>query len=233
MRKLIWGLITVLALAGCGGGDSAEKYVQEGMAHFQKQEYDQAIASYEKAVKLEPKAAAAYNLLGMAYRFKYNQLGSPENRAKEIAAFEKAMEVDPKFWVAMINLGATHYHQGDKVKAAPLFKKALELNPGHPEKAQIEKMMAETPELTHAEIGKMSDEELIAELVKAKFELAQLQSQLAQYMNKTYPSTQSGMGECLRDEVFLQGVLEPKAKKALVKTNAIIDEIKRRGLQLK
>jgi tetratricopeptide (TPR) repeat protein len=136
----------VAALAGCGGGETADKYVQEGLAHFQKQEYDQAIASYEKAVKLDPKAAGAYNLLGMAYRFKNLQINNPEIRAKEIAAFEKAIEVDPKFWVAMINLGATYYHQGDKAKAAPLFKKALALNPQHPEKAQIEKMIAEAEE---------------------------------------------------------------------------------------
>lgn len=142
MHEAILAVLMILTLAGCGG-DNAEKYVQEGLAHFQKQEYDQAIASYEKAIKLEPKAAGAYNLLGMAYRFKYNLLGNPEYRAKEIVAFEKAIEIDPKFWVAMINLGATYYYQGQKAKAAPLFKKALELNPAHPEKAQIEKMIAE------------------------------------------------------------------------------------------
>jgi tetratricopeptide (TPR) repeat protein len=131
------------ALAGCGRGEKPEKYLEEGVAHFQKQEYDLAIASYQKALELEPKAAAAYNLLGMAYRFKYNQLGNPEFREKEIAAFKKATEVDPKFWPAMINLGATYYFMGEKAQAAPLFKQALEINPAHPEKAQLEKMMAE------------------------------------------------------------------------------------------
>jgi len=144
MFKAILTIMMILTLAGCGGGDNAEKYVQQGLAHFQKQEYDQAIASYENAVKLDPKAVGAYNLLGMAYRFKNLQLNNPELRAKEIAAFEKALEIDPKFWVAMINLGSTYYYQGEKGKAAPWFKKALELNPQHPEKAQIEKMIAES-----------------------------------------------------------------------------------------
>jgi tetratricopeptide (TPR) repeat protein len=142
MAKAI-SVLVLLALLGCGGGDSAEKFIQEGLAHFQKQEYDQAIASYEKAIKLEPRAATAYNMLGMAYRFKYNQLRNPELREKEIAAFKQAIEVDPKYWVALINLASTYYYQGDKAKAAPLFKKALALNPDHPEKAQIEKMIAE------------------------------------------------------------------------------------------
>ncbi len=135
--------LALLALLGCGGGDTADKYVQQGVAHFQKQEYDLAIQSYEQAIKLEPKNAVAYNLLGMAYRFKYNQTANPEMRAKEIAAFQKSIEINPNYWVAMINLGATYYYQGDKAKAAPLFKKALILNPDNPERAQLEKMIAE------------------------------------------------------------------------------------------
>lgn len=144
MYKFILGIVVLLVLTSCGGGggESAEKYMQEGFKHFQKQEYDQAIANFQKAVELEPKAAAAYNMLGMAYRLKANRLGIPELRAKEIAAFQKALKADPKYWVAMINLGATYYNQGEKAKAAPLFKKALTLNPGHPEKKQLEKMIA-------------------------------------------------------------------------------------------
>lgn len=144
MYKFILGFVVLLVLTSCGGGEkSAEKYMQAGFIHFQKQEYDQAIANFQKAVELEPKAAAAYNMLGMAFRFKGAQLGIPELRAKEIAAFQKALEADPQYWVAMINLGTTYYHQGEKAKAAPLFKKALALNPQHPEKEQLEKMIAE------------------------------------------------------------------------------------------
>jgi tetratricopeptide (TPR) repeat protein len=144
MYKFILGIIVLAVLTSCGGGkESPEKYMQAGFIHFQKQEYDQAIANFQKAVELEPKAAAGYNMLGMAYRFKANQLGVPGLREKEIAAFQKALEADPKYWVAMINLGSTYYHQGEKAKATPLFKKALALNPQHPEKQQLEKMIAE------------------------------------------------------------------------------------------
>jgi tetratricopeptide (TPR) repeat protein len=137
-------VLTIFAvMAGCGGGDSAEKYLQEGFVHFQQQQYDQAIASYEKAIKLEPKAAAAYNMMGMACRFKFQQLRNPEFQAKEIAAFQKSIDIDPKYWVAMVNLAVTHYSMGDKAKSAPLIKKALALNPDHPEKAQLEKMIQE------------------------------------------------------------------------------------------
>lgn len=143
MSKWVLAWVALLALASCGGGESPEKYLQAGFSHFQNHEYDQAISSYQKAIELEPRSATAYNMLGMAYRFKYNQLRNPDLRAKEIAAFQKAAEIDPKYWVAMINLGTTYYAQGEKDKAAPWFKKALALNPNHPEKAGIEKMIAE------------------------------------------------------------------------------------------
>jgi tetratricopeptide (TPR) repeat protein len=141
MFRLILITMLLATLLGCGG-DSAEKYMQEGLANFQQQKYDQAIANYEKAIKLQPRASAAYNMIGMAYRFKYNQLRVPEFRQKEIAAFQKAVEIDPKNWVAMINLATDYYADGQKDKAVPLFKKALELNPNHPEKAQIQKLIA-------------------------------------------------------------------------------------------
>jgi tetratricopeptide (TPR) repeat protein len=138
-RVLLTTLLLVVSL-GCSG-DNAEKYMQEGFNRFQQQDYDGAIACYQKAIKLQPRASAAYNMMGMAYRFKYNKLGVPEFRQKEMAAFQKAVEIDPKNWVAMINLATDYYSAGQKDKAVPLFKKALELNPNHPEKATILKLI--------------------------------------------------------------------------------------------
>jgi tetratricopeptide (TPR) repeat protein len=142
MFRLILSLMLLALLMGCGG-DSAEKYMQAGFINFQQQKYDEAIANYEKAIKLQPRAAAAYNMIGMAYRFKYNKLGVPEFRQKEMAAFQKAIEIDPKNWVALVNLATDYYAEGQKAKAAPLFKKALELNPDHPEKPALQRMIAE------------------------------------------------------------------------------------------
>jgi tetratricopeptide (TPR) repeat protein len=144
MFRPILATLLLAAFLGCGG-DSAEKYMQEGFVNFQQQKYDVAIVCYEKAIKLEPRAASAYNVIGMAYRFKYNQLGVPEFRQKEMAAFQKAIEIDPKNWVAMINLATDYYAEGQKDKAAPLFKKALELNPNHPQKAEILKLIGPAP----------------------------------------------------------------------------------------
>ncbi len=141
LRFILTGVL-LAALMGCGG-DSTEKYMHAGFVNFQQQQYDEAIANYEKAIKLQPRAASAYNMMGMAYRFKYHKLGVPEFRQKEMAAFQKAVEIDPKNWVALVNLATDYYDEGQKAKAAPLFKKALELNPDHPEKLALQKMIKE------------------------------------------------------------------------------------------
>jgi tetratricopeptide (TPR) repeat protein len=150
MRKmLVWSAALFLLLVhGLAPGEGqaqnqAQKLMDQGTGQMEKQQFDQAIASFKKALKYEPKSAVTYNYLGMAYRFKYNQVRNQELKRQEIAAFEKAIDIDPNYWVALINLGATYYYLGDKAKAAPLFKKALTLNPNHPEKAQLEKMIQE------------------------------------------------------------------------------------------
>jgi len=147
--RLVCSVIVLMFLAfglppsKCQAQTQVQKLMDQGTKQMQNQKYDQAIATFKKALKEEPKSAALYNLLGMAYRFKYNQVRNQKLKQQEIAAFKKAIEIDPNYWVALINLGATYYHQGDKSKAAPLFQKALELNPDHPEKAQLEKMIQE------------------------------------------------------------------------------------------
>jgi tetratricopeptide (TPR) repeat protein len=82
----------------------------------------------------------------MAYRFKYNQLRSPDLKEKEIAAFQKAIEMDPKFIPALVNLGSTYYFSDKKQEAAEQFKRVLELMPQHPEAEQLKKMIAEAEE---------------------------------------------------------------------------------------
>lgn len=148
---LFLAVMGFLGLIACGAaeekpreqGKQAQEWLEKGMAQFQKQEYDAAIASFSQSAELEPKRALTFNMLGMAYRFKYNRMRNQELKEREIAAFQKAIDVDPNYWVALVNLGATYYFIGEKAKAAPLFKKALEVNPQHPEKEEIQKLIAE------------------------------------------------------------------------------------------
>lgn len=142
MWRLSLVVILLLAVLGCGS-DQSEKYLQAGFAYFQEHDYDRAIENYEKAIALGTKSPGAYNMLGLSYRFKFQQTGRPELQQNEIDAFQKALNLDPKYGEAMVNLGTTYYARGDKAQAAAWFKKAQDLKPDHPDKAQIEKMVAE------------------------------------------------------------------------------------------
>ena len=84
-----------------------------------------------------------YNYLGIAYRYKYDQLRSLNWRQKEIEAFKKAIELDPNFYLPYINLGSTYYGMENLKEAALYFRKGLEFFPEHPSRDLIEQMIQE------------------------------------------------------------------------------------------
>jgi len=49
-----------------------ENLLNEGVQLFQQAKYSEAILKYEEALKQNPKSAVGYNLLGIAYRFRFN-----------------------------------------------------------------------------------------------------------------------------------------------------------------
>ena len=83
-------------LGGLQRKDDPEKYLQARFQYFQQQDYDGAIKNYEQAIALGVKSANAYNMLGMAYRFKSQQTHDPALQESEIISFQKAVESRPQ-----------------------------------------------------------------------------------------------------------------------------------------
>jgi Tfp pilus assembly protein PilF len=94
MRKPIFFAVLVLvlsaplALAGGPRGE-AQAQVQFGIDVAQKGLWKEALYRWEKAVELDPKYAAAYNNLAIAYEHE----GMFEKARK---SYDKALELDPK-----------------------------------------------------------------------------------------------------------------------------------------
>lgn len=146
MHKYLAVLSVVMILGGCGQGPRAEEeartWLEKGLTQFQRQQYSQAIDSLSRAVAFPPQAAAAYTLLGLAYRFHYYELREPEWRRQEVEAYRRALAADPAYWLAHYHLGTTLYYDGDRKAAGQHFRRVLELQPQHPDRAQLERMIA-------------------------------------------------------------------------------------------
>lgn len=137
MKKLITALL-VLFVLGCNNPNKeVNGLLKEGGNLFQQGNYEAAITQYNAALEIQPDNPIAYNLLGMAYRFRYNQTGAQQYKDKEIESFQKAISLDPNYWVAYKNLAASLYYQNRKKEAVPYLEKALELQPNDPEKTLL------------------------------------------------------------------------------------------------
>ena len=53
--------------AGAGPGESAEELFNQGLDHHDREDYDEAVRCYRRAIELNPAMVVAYNNLGMVY----------------------------------------------------------------------------------------------------------------------------------------------------------------------
>ena len=120
---------------------SARELFEEGQRAFNKGNYQDAVNLYSEGLKKMPESSEGYNLLGMAYRFQANQTDDAGLREKEVAAFREAVRLAPEDPTPYVNLGATLFYMGKTAEAATYLKKALELYPDHPDRADIERMI--------------------------------------------------------------------------------------------
>jgi tetratricopeptide (TPR) repeat protein len=133
-------------------------YFNSGNANKNKGLYDQAIADYTQAIRLDPNYAAVYNNRGNAYDDKgdndraiadytqairldpnyasaYYGRGNAYYMKKDydraIADYTQAIRLDPNDAKAYYNRGATYYDQKDYDRAIADFEAALKINPNY------------------------------------------------------------------------------------------------------
>ncbi|MEO8372916.1 MAG: tetratricopeptide repeat protein, partial [Candidatus Solibacter sp.] len=86
-------------------------------------EYDRAIAEYNRALELNPRYAEAFNDRGHSYYWK-------GDGTRAIADFTRAIALRPDYPNAYNNRGATHMAGGHAAMSLADFTRALELKPG-------------------------------------------------------------------------------------------------------
>ncbi|KAK7694270.1 hypothetical protein QCA50_001450 [Cerrena zonata] len=103
---------------------AAEALKAKGNAAMSSKNYDEAIASYTKAIDLNPTNAVYYSNRAAAHSSK----GSHDEAVLDA---EKAIEVDPTFVKAYHRLGHAHYCLNDYTSAASAFRRGLEQDPNN------------------------------------------------------------------------------------------------------
>ncbi len=84
--------------------------------------HDEAIAQYQKAIKLDPKNALAYNNWGSV-------LDEQKKYDEAIVQYQKAIELNPKLASAYLNWGNALSEQKKYDEAIAQYQKAVELDP--------------------------------------------------------------------------------------------------------
>ena len=110
----------IFAGIGCAGMEAQKRY-EAGLQHYQKtKNYDQAIMELSEAIKLDPKNAGAYTLLGWSYVKKGKlDLAYPQ--------FKKAVEIDSRNMTALGGLGLYYYTFGKDKEAIEVSRKVRDL----------------------------------------------------------------------------------------------------------
>ncbi|QWR77288.1 tetratricopeptide repeat protein [Candidatus Magnetomonas plexicatena] len=99
----------------------AEAYNHAGNVHYTDGDYDKAIASYTKAIEMNPLFTVAYVNRADAY-------AARGNRKRAVADYTKAIELEPDYALAYFNRGLVYLKQERKDKAMADYKTAVELN---------------------------------------------------------------------------------------------------------
>ena len=97
-----------------------------GFAYAIKEDWDNAIPAFERAISLDPRYAEAFFNRGEAYLVK-----AQKNRDQDLAmlaseSFKKAIEMDPEYAPAYFSLGKIYRQMGDVDGAIYCWEKAVE-----------------------------------------------------------------------------------------------------------
>jgi regulator of sirC expression with transglutaminase-like and TPR domain len=102
-----------------------QKLIQEGVALYEKGQWDEAIAVFSKALSIavnNTEKSVAYNNRGNTY----NEKGEHD---RAIANHNKAIELNPKEGEGYSNRGVAYNNKGEHDRAIVDHNKAIELNP--------------------------------------------------------------------------------------------------------
>src|SRR5438046_10757437 len=110
-----------LTLSGVTAAQAAQSYRQRAIELARNKSWDQAIASYHKALDLEPNDSETHYNLALTLKYK----GDAKQAVEE---FEATLRLKPKWADAHYALGATWYDLNDQAAALKELRTAVDLD---------------------------------------------------------------------------------------------------------
>lgn len=117
----IVGLVINLTLTGLVWGDAANDAYDEGARLLRKGRHREAIAAFDKAIRLNPRSAETYNGRGIAY----DELIQYERAIKD---YDAALALNPKYAEAYFNRGNAYSDLGQSERAIKDYDEAIRLD---------------------------------------------------------------------------------------------------------
>ena len=102
----------------------AEYFHDQGYLWVMMENYEAAIASFNKTITIKPNHESAWNNLGIALR----RLGKFD---EAVAAYQKQLAINPNHELAWNNLGNSLFNLGKLDEAVAAYQKQLAINPNH------------------------------------------------------------------------------------------------------
>ncbi|HYM71089.1 MAG TPA: tetratricopeptide repeat protein [bacterium] len=99
-------------------------FLAEGEERLAVEDWDGAVAAFQKAVAAAPSSALAHSKLGVAYVHK-RQWDDAQ------ASFSKAIQLDPRYAPAHSNLGNVYRERGRLDEAVACYQKAVAMDPDY------------------------------------------------------------------------------------------------------
>lgn len=109
----------------------AYKYYVEGKNYYEQENIEEAMASYRKALEIDPDFAAAHAGLTQALVNEYQKLRTPSLLIEATAEANKGITQDPNLPEALLANGLVQLQKGNSVEARISFSKALDVSPGN------------------------------------------------------------------------------------------------------
>ena len=109
--------ITILLFTSCSNIKSTKSF-EEGKKYFNQKNYNNALKSFKKAVKFNPKNHQAIEAIALCY-------GDLKDYKTAIKYFEQAVQMKPKNKLYLFNLAITYLKVGEYSKAKEIYQRIL------------------------------------------------------------------------------------------------------------